>query len=175
MSEPIMVREVEFPSIEACSAHFGVCVQHIKMMQRKGLLDRIGQGRHRGARPKTTRMPVEVRGQWFASVDDCAAHFQISTSCVYTHVSKGTPDSIGLGKGLHNRGRATGRGKTLTLGPFTFRTMEQASLFLGFSKGYVSGALRGGARTSIQRVHERALAKAAEIDAAARKQRAGRM
>jgi len=167
MGKTFSVRGRKFKSDKACAKAFGLTVRHIQHMKATGRTDKIGTG-WRPRRAIDKRMKVTVRGVTFPTAESCAAHFKITVSTVYHLISIGRADRIGLGKGKGNRGRVTGRGKVVKLGPFTFHSMESASLFLGFSKGYVAMALKGANKCSMKSVIARAMAKAAEMDAAQR-------
>lgn len=163
-----MVRGRKFKSTKACAKAFGLSEKHVKDMLAAGKRNSIGKGGGRAKAPLDQRMKVTVRGVTFPTVEACAAHFKITVSAVYSSVATGKADRIGLGKGKQNRGKPTGRGNPVDIGPFKFTSAQSASVFLGFSKGYVAMALRREGGASWPGVIARAMAKAAEMDAAQR-------
>jgi hypothetical protein len=167
MTKAFTVRGRKFKTDKGCAKAFGLSVKHVRAMRAAGRVNYIGIG-GRPKSPLDKRMKVTVRGVTFPTAEACAAHFKITVSTVYRQVSTGRADRIGLGKGKGNRGRVTGRGKVLKIGPFTFPSLQSASLFLGYSKGYVAMALKGANKCSMKSVIARAMAKAAEMDAAQR-------
>lgn len=163
----IRVRDLEFESVAAVAAHFGVTVFHVSAALRNGRGDHIGLGRaHKGqSMPrKAERMPVIVRGKRFESATACAKHFGIAECTVYGMISCGRADFIGLGSDRSRRARA-GRSKPITIGPLSFPSRRAASLALGFSDSYVVNALRGKTGYSMQKVVAAAMALEARQNA----------
>lgn len=78
-------------------------------------------------------MRVEVRGQIFDTVKQCADHFGLSTDTIYCALSRGTPDNIGTGR---KRPRAAGttpfaRKDPFKIGRWSWLSMRQCSKELG--------------------------------------------
>lgn len=97
-------------------------------------------------------MQVMVRGEVFPDVETCAKRFKVSKSTVYVHLSKGTADSIGIGAGRAPGSRNGAGSKPVNLYGVPFRSMEHASLELGYHKAYVQSVLSRGSEGSKARL-----------------------
>lgn len=155
----IRVRDLEFESDRACAAHFGVTLRHLRNAKANGKLDSIGLGKGH-AKGKTLYrdpdryMPVVVRGVRFENAKACAAHFGIKVCTVYSLVSRGRADSIGLGCGS---GAGGNRSIPFTIGGVTYESRRAASLALGLRARYITDALHGKKHASMDVVASRAL------------------
>lgn len=163
----IEVRGQKFETVAACAAHFGLSKNHVRLFSRLGKLDRLGlKGSNgKGGRNPSpeTRMRVKVRDMEFRDVYECAAHFGLSVSSVYSALSAGTIDRLGLGargpfKGSHNPHRS----KPVQIGPFKFRSMLDASRQLGLSDSYVRRAINGYSGYHMAKVMDAAMALSAK-------------
>lgn len=103
--------------------------------------------------PARCKMRVEVRGVVYPDVHACAKALGVTPSTVYHALCKGKLDTLGMGRGKLKRPDAVG-GKAMgvKIGPLHFRSMAQASVFLGFRRQYLWEALRGGNKAAKQNV-----------------------
>lgn len=89
-------------------------------------------------------MRVEVRGKIYESVPACAKALGVSKATVYCAVSRRTTDTLGLGQGNRTKQRGGRPPKPVQIGPVRFSSMAEASLALGFARGYVRQVLSRG-------------------------------
>lgn len=146
----LVIRGVIYPDADAAAAAMGVSAMTIRSHARAGTLDRCGLGLT-GGNPGN---PVKVRGRVFASGVEAARHFGVNPNSVWRRLNEGRPEEIGL-----PNQRGIYRAKSVVFGPLRFRSMAEASRALGFSRSYVSCALRSGS----PRMRERIVAAAMEL------------
>ena len=154
----IRVRDLEFESDRACAAHFGVTLRHVRNAKANGKVDSIGfgKGHAKGKKlhlPPESYMPVVVRGMRFDNAHACAEHFGIKVCTVYTLVSEGRADKIGLGSGAGGGGN---RSIPFTIGGVTYESRRAASLALGLRARYITDALCGKKHASMDVVARKA-------------------
>lgn len=103
--------------------------------------------------PARCKMRVEVRGVVYPDVHACSKALGVKPSTIYHALSRGKLDTLGTGRGKVKRPDAVG-GKALgvKIGPFHFRSMAQASVFLGFRRQYLWEALRGDNKAAKEKV-----------------------
>lgn len=86
-------------------------------------------------------MKVQIRDLTFDSVRAAARHFKLSEGTVYSMLSRGRADHIGLGSGGHRENAAAINAKPFRIGEVTYPSMTAASLALGCNKKYIQDVL----------------------------------
>lgn len=89
----------------------------------------------RGPKP----MPVRVRGTVYNSVKECAAAFGVSEGTVYSALTRGRMDYLGLGV---NWDRYQRRGVEMTLAGKKFPSQKAVDRFLGKTHQYTGDLIR---------------------------------
>lgn len=90
----------------------------------------------------TTPMPVRIRGEVYPSAVAAAKALGVCKSTVYSALSRGNIDTVGLGRGRSKVVHKGGNPKAITIAGVTFSSMAEASLALGFTKKYLRDSLR---------------------------------
>ena len=146
----INVRGTIYPDANAVAAKFKIKPSTVTVACRNGRQHRIGLGRC-GAE----MMPIRVRGRDFADAGAEAKHFGLSLGAIYQALYRDDVDRIGL-----PRRRGAANAKTFEIGGLRFVSMAEASLALGFGRGYISQSLRRGTAIPRERIIGAALALA---------------
>ncbi len=91
-------------------------------------------------------MRVMVRGVIYESVAECAKALGVKKIAVYSSMSRGRLDTLGLGRGrvMGENTRAKIRGKPVKIGNREWPSMAALSRWLGMEKQYVATAKREG-------------------------------
>ncbi len=98
-------------------------------------------------------MRVKVRGRVFASVWEAARWAGVEPRTVYSALSRGTLDTLGMGAGrkkeyrerygeCDSSGFVKGRARRLVLAGIEFESIRAAERWLGVRKGYLQQVLR---------------------------------
>lgn len=140
MKTPIMIKGVEYPSINAAARATGFAVSTVYRYASEGRLEDLGQDRY-------TR--VRIRGAEYPSINAAAEALGVSPSTVSKALFKGRIDNVGLGTGCRTgsyHGHATA--KKIEIGGMKFDSHADASRALGKSRGYLHSVLtRLGSRS----------------------------
>lgn len=91
--------------------------------------------------------PVSIRGTVYPSAKDAAEALGVSQQAIYSALDRGTVDNVGLGSGkmpTSHEGISTLNSKPIKIGPLEFRSMAEASSYIGKSSGYVKTMVRRG-------------------------------
>lgn len=106
-------------------------------------------------------MRVTVRGVTYESVKECAKALGVTDVTVYSAISRGKADTIGVGAGRGPKINGTHRGgrprKPVTFYGVTFPSMAAASRALGMSTHYVYRTLHEGGEEARQNLMVRAM------------------
>lgn len=103
-------------------------------------------------------MRVEVRGVTYNSADEAAKALGVARVTVYSALSKGKQDTLGLGRGNRKEeSRKSGKGVPITFGKVTFPSIAAASVALGFRPKYLATALQKGQAETLGRIAQAAL------------------
>lgn len=97
---------------------------------------------------------MTIRGVAYPTVRAAAKAHGVSISHVYTVVSRGTQDTIGVGMGNWRKPRNRFDGNKINLHGVWFKNMKEASLELGFNQHYIRSALRKPSAKSETRIRE---------------------
>ena len=82
-------------------------------------------------------MPVRIRGVDYPNAREAAKALKVKQVSIYCAISKGTVDTVGLGKGKCKKNPRGGNPKPITLAGIEFPSLQAASKALGFSRGYL--------------------------------------
>jgi len=98
-------------------------------------------------------MRVCVRGITYDSVPEASRALGVSEKTVYSALSTGTEDTLGIGRGRHGKTPPGPRAVAIQLGPRQYASIRQASRELGFSRKKLTRWLRNrGVETSPARL-----------------------
>lgn len=100
-------------------------------------------------------MKILVRGVTYGSVKEAADALGVTINAVYSSLNRGTMDTLGLGDT---------KPKPVTLAGVTFRSMNSASLALGFSRARLREVLLYGGPKARDRVNFAAKRYAAKLE-----------
>lgn len=91
-------------------------------------------------------MRVQVRGVTYDSVEEAAEALGVKPVAVYSAVCRGRLDYLGMGPGRTRKPETTAkaRGKPVTIGGTTWRSMSALSVWLGREPKYAAQLIRRG-------------------------------
>ncbi len=95
---PITIRGTPYPSRSAATAALHITNAKLQLALARGTVDAL--------LTLPAVMSVDVRGQHFDTVVECAKYFKIGVSTVYSALRRGYPDGIGLGRGARRKSNA---------------------------------------------------------------------
>lgn len=121
-------------------------------------------------------MRVTIRGTTYQSVPEAAAALGVAPATIYSAVTRGRTDSIGLGKGNRTPRRGGRPPKPVKIGSVLFPSMAEASRALGFERRYVQRVMTAGKTAARQSLIRAAMTYVAQLEqnAIARQARADR-
>ncbi|TMV83806.1 hypothetical protein FGG78_22295 [Thioclava sp. BHET1] len=108
---------------------------------------------------------VSIRGVTYRSAQEAADALGVSRCAVYSALSRGRPDVVGLGPGKQ-RPMPTTAWREITIGGMTFASLSEASRALGCCESYISNVLRVGGERAQQNLLREAMTFAARRAAA---------
>lgn len=111
-------------------------------------------------------MPISIRGVTYANAREAAAAVGVTRSTIYSAIYRNTLDTVGLGTGSRKIWRG-GRPKQVQIFGQSFRTLREASIFLGMKPGTLSSIMRRGGARSKANVLRILMQKTAEAENAA--------
>ena len=110
----------------------------------------------------TKPMPVRIRGVDYPTAADAAKALGVKQATIYSALYRNTLDTVGTGSGRLKKNARGGKPRPIVLGTMKFRTIQEASLFLGYEKRSLSKILRVGGDHARQNVMRRLLEKTAQ-------------
>lgn len=110
-------------------------------------------------------MSVTVRGVIYANVNEAAKALGVRPVTIYSALSRGRVDNVGLGPGKRPReNRKGGNPIPITIGGITYPTRAAASRALGLSAGYVTDTVNRKNDRAKQNLLARAMAITAKAE-----------
>jgi hypothetical protein len=108
-------------------------------------------------------MPITIRGKTYANAKEAAAAMNVTRGTIYSALHRNTLDTVGLGTGSR-KNKTGGTPRPVTIAGKHFRTLREASVYLGLKRGTLSSILRRGGERSKQNIMRLMMQKTADIE-----------
>lgn len=115
----------------------------------------------------TKAMPITIRGVRYENAEEAAKAIGVKRSTIYSALYRNTLDTVGTGTGRMKKNPRGGRPKEIVLGGKRFRTLREASLYLGLAKGTLSRILNRGGERARGNILRLVMKKNADVENAA--------
>lgn len=114
-------------------------------------------------------MQVKIRGRVYESVPKAAKKLKVAPSTIYSALTRGHVDAVGLGSGNRTTRRGGRPKKPITLAGITFASWAEAARALGYKTRAFNNVIARQNPISMERLIGQAMVYRARLDAAARK------
>lgn len=116
-------------------------------------------------------MTIKIRGKLYPNAKVAAKAVGVKVCTIYSALHRGTLETVGLGTGNCKKVPRGGTPKPIKIGDMQFPSLAAAAVYLGYEKKSLSKILRHGKQRSKENIMRRFLAKKAELENQAMRER----